>query len=164
MSIERVAPVAVYGGFSAVAALPTSIAQRQAVRAQCGLAKLGLKGTLREQSWGGSPGTVLAVELPTTPAPTLMFALGERGKSAERVADEVVAHVERFLGAEPPGIDEHSADQLLLPLALAAEESSFPVSAVSNHLLTNVSVIQEFVPRKIEVAGKLGRAGHIRIE
>lgn len=161
LTVERVVPVKTFGGFSAVAGLPASIAQRQAVRAQRRLEALGLQGTIREESWSGGPGTVIGVELPTSPVPTLFFALGERGKPAESVADEAACQAETFLRADPPGVDEHSADQLVLPLALAPEPSSFRVAAVSTHLLTNIDVIQRFVPRKITVVGGPGEAGQV---
>src|SRR5262249_40127201 len=84
---------------------------------------------------GGGPGRVLAVVRETAPVPTLFFGLGERGKRAERVADEAVEQAVEFLRADPPGVDAHSADQLVLPLALASGPSAFPVAAVTQHLL-----------------------------
>jgi RNA 3'-terminal phosphate cyclase (ATP) len=148
---------------SAVAGLPEHILHRQADRARAGLHQLGLDTDVYEESWPGGPGTMLGIELPTAPAPTFLFTVGERGKRAERVADEAVAQVAAFLKAEPPGIDEHSADQLVLPLALSPQPSSFPVAAVSSHLLTNVAVIQRFLERKIIVEGNLGQPGLVRI-
>lgn len=151
------------GGFSAVAGLPDSIARRQAERAQQRLKRLGLRAALREENWPGGPGTALGVELPTTPVPTLFVGLGARGKPAERVADEAVEEVESFLQAEPTGVDFHSADQLVLPLALAPEPSAFRVSCVSRHLLTNIAVIRLFLDRPIECAGEEGAPGWVRI-
>src|SRR5262249_50819678 len=83
-------PVTTATGFSAVASLPEDIAKRQARRAMNRLKQAGLRVDIREESWDGGPGTVLAVVLNTSPVPTLFFALGERGKRAERVADEAV--------------------------------------------------------------------------
>src|SRR5947209_7476531 len=53
------------GGFSAVAGLDPAIAKRQARRAAYRLEQAGLKAKLREETWEGGPGTVLAVELDT---------------------------------------------------------------------------------------------------
>jgi RNA 3'-terminal phosphate cyclase (ATP) len=150
-------------GFSAVAGLPEDIARRQARRAVNRLKDRGLKAEIREENWAGGPGTVLAVELETAPVPTLFFALGERGKRAERVADEAVEPALAHLEAEPQGVDVHSADQLVLPLALASGPSSFPVAAVTQHLLTNVSVIRMFLDRAIQVEGEEGKPGWVRI-
>jgi RNA 3'-terminal phosphate cyclase (ATP) len=164
LNIDRIEPVGAATGFSAVAGLPANIAERQARRARYRLEKLGLQVDLDEQSWDGGPGTVVGIELATSPAPTFFFALGERGKPAERVADEAVDQVQRFVEAEPMGVDEHSADQVMLPLALAETPSHFPVAAVSSHLLTNVDVIRRFVERSIYIDGDLGRPGRVRLE
>jgi RNA 3'-terminal phosphate cyclase (ATP) len=150
-------------GFSAVAGLPEMIAKRQARRASYRLRTLGVEADLREETWDGGPGTVLAVSLDTEPAPTLFFGLGARGKPAERVADEAVDHVEDFLRAGPAAVDAHSADQLVLPLALAEGPSEFTVTHVSQHLLTNVDVIRHFVDREIVISGEEGAPGVVRI-
>ena len=164
LTIERMAPVCEVRAFSAVAGLPEHIRERQADTAHTKLKSLGLVVEMQRESWPGGPGTVVGVELPTQPVPTSFFAIGERGKPAERVAGDAVDQVQSFLAAEPWGVDEHSADQLALPLALAHGPSSFPVAAVSSHLLTNIGVIQRFVERNIKVEGTLGREGSVRIE
>ena len=91
-----------------VAGLPANVGDRLAQRALMRLANLGLVVEMRRETWQGGPGCMLAVELPTMPAPTLLFALGERGKPAEAVADEAAGEVEAFLNAEPAGVDEHT--------------------------------------------------------
>jgi RNA 3'-phosphate cyclase len=151
------------GGFSAVAGLDPSIAKRQARRAAYRLEQAGLKAKLREETWEGGPGTVLAVELDTAPAPTLFFALGARGKPAERVADEAVDQVVAYLEAAPALVDEHSADQLVLPLALADGPSEYTAARVTKHLTTNIAVIRRFLERDITCEGEEGGPGHVRI-
>jgi RNA 3'-terminal phosphate cyclase (ATP) len=74
-----------------------------------------------------------------------------------------VAQAVRFQKSPRPGVDEHSADQLLLPLALAEGPSTFPVAVVSSHLVTNVSVIRQFVDRGILIEGDEGGPGLVRI-
>ena len=148
---------------SAVAGLPEHISKRQARRAVDRLADRDLEIDVREESWPGGPGTMLGIELDTQPAPTFFFGLGERGKRAEAVADETVAQVEAYLDSGPAGIDEHSADQLMLPLAFAPEASTFRAACVSRHLLTNIAVIQRFVDRRIECDGEEGKPGVVRI-
>jgi RNA 3'-terminal phosphate cyclase (ATP) len=88
---------------SVVAGLPGEIARRQARRAANRLQAAGLNVDPQEESWPAGPGTVLSVELDTAPVPTLFFALGERGKRAERVADEAVDQALAFLRADPAG-------------------------------------------------------------
>jgi RNA 3'-terminal phosphate cyclase (ATP) len=148
---------------SAVGGLPEHIVRRQAERAAQGLKQLGLEVEVRQEELPGGPGTICGVLLPTAPAPTFFFALGERGKTAERVADEAVAQVETYLERRP-GVDEHSADQLLLPLALAEGPSRFRVACISSHLLTNAAVIRKFLTRAIHIDGDEGQPGEVRIE
>jgi RNA 3'-terminal phosphate cyclase (ATP) len=150
-------------GFSAVAGLDRSIAKRQARRARYRLEQAGLEVNLREESWEGGPGSVLSVILDTTPAPTLFFGLGARGKPAERVADEAVDQVLGYLGAENALVDPHSADQLVLPLALAEGPSEYAVAEVTPHLTTNVAVIRQFLDRDIVCEGEVGGPGRVRI-
>lgn len=151
-------------GFSAVAGLPEDIARRQARRAANRLEDRGLEVEIDEVSWPGGPGTVLTVILDTQPVPTLFFALGARGKRAERVADEAVDQALDFLRADPPGIDPHSADQLVLPLALASGSSAFPVAEVTQHLITNVAVIRMFLEREVQIEGTEGKPGWVRVQ
>jgi RNA 3'-phosphate cyclase len=150
-------------GFSAVAGLDAAIARRQARRATFRLQQRGMKAHLREETWEGGPGTVLAVELDTAPVPTLFFALGARGKPAERVADEAVDQALAYLDAGDALVDAHSADQLVLPMALAEGASEYRVAEVTRHLTTNLSVIRRFLERDIVCAGEEGETGVVRI-
>ena len=150
-------------GFSAVAGLPDSVARRQARRAAYRLREYGLEVEIREESWEGGPGSVLAVELNTTPAPTLFFGLGARGKPAERVADDAVDQAIAYLEADDALVDPHSADQIVLPLALAEGPSNYRVSEVTPHLTTNIAVICKFLEREIVCEGEEGGPGRVRI-
>ena len=100
--------------------------------------------------------------LETAPVPSLFSSIGERGKRAERVADEAVDEALAHLKAEP-GVDLHSADQLVLPLALASGPSAYPVTIITQHLITNVAVIRHFVERDIQLDGAEGGPGWVRI-
>jgi RNA 3'-terminal phosphate cyclase (ATP) len=151
-------------GISAVAGLPEHISRRQARRAAFRLEQHGLEVDIQEETWEGGPGSVLTVVLDTTPVPTLFFGLGARGKPAERVADEAVDQVIAYLNTAPAAVDAHSADQIVLPLALADGSSDFRVAAVTEHLLTNVAVIQRFVERAVTCAGAVGEPGSVHIE
>jgi RNA 3'-terminal phosphate cyclase (ATP) len=163
IEIDHLEPPAKIRGFSAVAGLPEHICRRQAERVRHRLRDIQLALDIREETWSGGPGTVVGLALDTRPVPTFFFALGERGKPAERVADEAVNQVTRYLKLDPPAVDEHSGDQLLLPLALAAGPSRFPVAAVTSHLLTNAAVIRRFIDRAIEIEGDEGCAGVVRM-
>jgi RNA 3'-terminal phosphate cyclase (ATP) len=90
-------------------------------------------------------------------------ALGEVGKRAETVADEVHR---AFMAHHRSGkvVERHLADQLLLYMALAEGRSTMTVSEITTHLVTNVWVIEQFLPVKFEVDGEVGRPGVISVE
>ncbi len=146
-----------------VAGLPPHVARRMIDKTVFRLQDLGLKTGAISQDWPGGPGCMLGVLLPTAPAPTFLFGLGEKGKPAEAVADEAADRVTAFLDEQPLGVDEHSADQLLLPLALAQGASAFRVSVISSHLLTNADVIRHFLERDIRCEGAAGEPGSVAI-
>jgi RNA 3'-terminal phosphate cyclase (ATP) len=150
-------------GISAVAGLDQGIARRQARRARFRLEQHGLHARIEEETWEGGPGTALVLELSTAPAPTIFVGLGARGKPAETVADEAVAEVMRYLAASTALVDAHSADQIVLPLALADGPSEYTTAEVSSHLLTNVAVIGKFLDRSIVCEGAEGEPGRVRI-
>jgi RNA 3'-phosphate cyclase len=149
-------------GVSAVAGLPEAIAARQARRAASRLERSGIDLELKQQTWQGGPGTVLTLELDSQHVPTFFFGLGERGKPAEKVADEAAEQALAYLAARQP-VDLHSADQLVLPLALAEGASELRVAEVTSHLLTNVAVIQRFLEREIVCEGEEGEPGTVCI-
>ncbi|WP_068409379.1 RNA 3'-terminal phosphate cyclase [Planctomyces sp. SH-PL62] len=104
-------------------------------------------------SWP-SPGQGAAISLTAVhagSAPATFVGLGERGKPAELVADEAVDELLDFLGVPDGAVDPHSADQILLPLALAEGRSVYTVSRVTEHLRTNADTIRAFLPREIEI-------------
>jgi RNA 3'-terminal phosphate cyclase (ATP) len=90
------------------------------------------------------------------------FGLGERGKPAEKVADEAVDSLLAFLRTDG-AVDEYLADQLLLPLSLADGSSEFRTARVTQHLLTNATVLQAFLRVEIGIQGNLGEPGTVRI-
>jgi len=89
--------------------------------------------------------------------------LGERGKSAETVGYELGKCFEQFLKTNR-SVDEHLADQVLLPLAFASGRSDFSVSQISEHLLTNAQIIQKFKNIEIQIQGKLDEPGQVRMQ
>ncbi len=150
-------------GFSASAGLPELVRQRQARRATWRLKDRGLNVQLAQEEWEGGPGSVLAIRFDEAPVPTLFFGLGARGKPSEGVADEAVDQALRYLDSGEP-IDAHSADQLVMPLALADGQSEFRVAEITRHLTTNVAVIKLFLDRDISCEGEEGQPGLVRVQ
>lgn len=90
-------------------------------------------------------------------------AIGERNKKAEAVGEEAARELESQMRT-PACMDKHMADQILPYMALATEKgrSEVSVAEVTNHCLTNIWVIEKFLPVKFEIAGKKGEPGTIR--
>ncbi len=150
-------------GLSAVANLSPSIAERQQRQALQRLA--GVAGPVSIELLdlpAAGQGTFLLLLAECTVGRACYVALGERGKPAERVADEAVDALLHWLHGDG-AIDEYLADQLLLPLALADGPSILRTSEVTQHLLTNAEVIRQFLPVRIEIAGALGQVGMVGI-
>jgi len=89
-------------------------------------------------------------------------SLGKIGKRAEKVANETVDQFIKFYKSKAC-IEKHLADQLILYMALADGKSSF-TSEITNHILTNSWVIEQFLPVKFKIKGKFGETGKVEIE
>ena len=78
-------------------------------------------------------------------------ALGERGKPMETVAREAC---EEFMAwwKSDAACDEHLADQLVLPMALAGGESCWTTPVVTEHLRTVLWVVEQFLEVEAEIA------------
>jgi len=142
--------------------LPEHIRRRQAARAEKLLREAGLSVEIRlERARSASPGTFVGVVGREGIRRAGVFALGAKGKPAERVAEEAVKPYLQIMetGAS---LDEHLADQILLPAALAQGMTRFRTPRVTRHLLTNAWVIRQFLPEaRIEIRGKEGEPGEV---
>ena len=93
-------------------------------------------------------GNVFLLELEAEHAMAAFTGFGERGLTAEDVARRTVVTAKSWLAADVP-VDEHLADQLLLPMALAGA-GTFRTVKPSLHSITNANVIQRFLPVAIQ--------------
>lgn len=150
-------------GISAVANLDETIGRRQKHQALRRLEPI-CPDTKIELVQLPSPGkgTLLLLHAEFEHSTCTYFSLGALGKRAEQVADEAVDDLERFL-AVPAAIDEHLADQLLLPLAFANGTTQFSTFKITRHLLTNAEVIQAFLPVRVQIEGGEGEPGRVTI-
>jgi RNA 3'-terminal phosphate cyclase (ATP) len=149
--IER-APLSRLTGEAGVTNLPfRQIADRMRDRALERLGEHGLDGDLSTTEWPGpGQGAAIALSVEHGDVSATFVGLGERGKPAERVADEAVAELLAYEDSEGV-VDPHSADQLLVPLALAEGRSVFSVAEVTDHLRTNAETIRAFLDTPIRV-------------
>ena len=145
---------------SAVSNLTASIAERQRDQALKRLQAQGYAPTSVEIVKGPSPGpgTVVFLKAEFKNGGGGFTSLGRRGKPAERVADEVCSAFFEFM-ASGAAVDRHLADQLALYMALARGRSSLVAETITEHLRTNIWVIEQFLPVAFEVDEPSGRVG-----
>lgn len=151
-----------FAGISHATNLPAHVAERQAKAAENRLREFYdvPVGIETEVSRSLGPGSGIVVWAETDGLRLAGDALGKRGKPAEVVgreaADELLdalktgAAVDRFLG-----------DQLIPFLAFAGGEVK--VAEVTNHLVTNVWVVERFLGKVFEVEGEVGKPGLVRV-
>lgn len=144
--------------------LPSHIPQRIVDRARNLLQAEGLPLTVeprRVRSAG--PGAAIFILAEYEQIKAGFSAYGRKGLPSEQVAaeacDEMLAH--HRSGAP---VDPHLADQLVLPLSLTAGLSVIRTSRITPHLLTNLAVVQAFLPVHVRVEGTPGAPGMMTIE
>ncbi|GFZ85913.1 RNA 3'-terminal phosphate cyclase [Dyella caseinilytica] len=94
------------------------------------------------------PGNALIIRVESEHITECFTAFGERGVSAEQVAERVCEEVQRYIKADV-AVGAQMADQLLLPFALAGG-GSFTTTAPTDHSRTNASLIEKFLPVNID--------------
>ena len=148
---------------SAVANLPNHVAERQSRQAQARLAHWDVPVELKLDHYASKDkGTLLLILPKFENGHASFFALGERGKPAERVADEAVDQFEDFLN-KPGVVDPFLADQILIPLALAKSPSQFSTTLITEHLRTNAAVVEQFGLAEVDIRGALGQSGIVHV-
>jgi len=89
-------------------------------------------------------------------------AQGKRGKPAERVAEEACSALLHHYQSGA-ALEQHLADQLILPAALCRGESVFSVERISTHLVTNAWVVERFGLARINIAPAADGTGFVKI-
>lgn len=131
-------------GLSAVANLPDHILRRQKHQALRRLQGLPCPVKVRsERLPSPGQGTVVVLRAEAEQGAGCFTALGAKGKPAERVADEAADALLAYLESHA-AVDAHLADQILLPLAFAAEPSVFTTEALTDHLRTLAWLLETF--------------------
>jgi RNA 3'-terminal phosphate cyclase (ATP) len=138
-------------GLAVATELPAHIPQRMANRAENLLREAGLKASvqaLREK--GVAPGAGIFLTAEYQNSLTGFGGFGRLRMTSEKVAEIACEQLLKFHQTGAP-VDEHLADQLLLPAALASQQSQYRVAEVSTHLTTNAAVIEQFGLARIRV-------------
>lgn len=135
-----------------------------------GIARRELRAVFKELDWpsdcarsreveSDGPGNAVVLRARFEQGSIVSTAIGRRGVRAEQVGKEAATQMAQLL-AMVPCVDEHLADQLLLPLALG-QGGSFVTKRLTKHCTSNAQLIQRFLPVKI-TASKLG-GGHAKV-
>jgi len=148
------------GGFSATSNLPAHIGQRQRERTVKLLRANGFVPDIEiVDAPSPGPGTCVFLQAEFKKSVAGFTGYGRLRKPAEQVAEEAAR---AFLAYQRSGgaVDRYLADQLILPLALAAGESQLTTDKVTDHLRTNAWLVEQFLPVKVEVVGQ--RQVHVK--
>ncbi len=122
---------------------PESIARRQLAAVQQRLAWSPDGCLVEPVPAARGPGQALLLEISTDEITTVFSGFPDRGRSPEDVAIEAIESVERWMESDVM-VDEHLADQLLIPMALAGG-GRFRTTEPSSHTRTNASIIRRFL-------------------
>ena len=144
-----------------VAGLPRNIAEREVkvIARKLGWEADRLRVETAPDSCG--PGNLVTVELEYEALTEVFTGFGQKGVTAEAVAEQVVDEVRRYLAAQVP-VGEYLADQLMLPLALAGG-GAYKTMALSRHAVTNRHVIGLFLDTPIAVEDAENRNVIVRV-
>ena len=148
-------------GYSAVSNLPLNIAERQKIAALQNLSPLSADiNILEAPSFGQGTFVFLKSEYENVLAG--FSSLGERGKRAEDVGKDAATLLTDFHNTSSC-LDPHLADQIVIYLSLAQKNSAFTTSRITQHLLTNLWVIEKFLKMRYEIVGKMNSEGTVSL-
>lgn len=148
-------------GLSTVAGLDRSVAERQGRHVVSRLQGLQVPVEVTPGVVSASvPGAFVHLTAEFEHIRQSFFAPGQLGKPAEIVAGDAVDALLASLGAGG-AVDQHLANQLLLPLCFADGVSEIATSRVSEHLLATAELIGRFLSEIVGVCGSVGDPGMI---
>jgi RNA 3'-terminal phosphate cyclase (ATP) len=134
------------------AGVPKGVAERELLVLQIALGLKDAQMHNRALRSNEGPGNALLVTLRYEHITEVFAAYGEKGVSAEQVAKSVVQEVRAYQAHTAP-VGPHLADQLMIPLALAAVYGDKSLGAgqyfateLTPHAHTNAQVIAQFLP------------------
>jgi len=149
---------------SVVSNLPLSIARRQANRGKEILIKEGFSPEIEvKEVTSKGKGTFFFLRTDFENSRAGFSNLGEVGKRAEKVAEEAVEEFLQFYKSNMC-LDKYITDQLIPYVALAHGKSTITTCYLSEHTLTNIWVVEKFLPLKFHVEGKKGKPAKISVK
>jgi RNA 3'-terminal phosphate cyclase (ATP) len=134
--------------------VPKGVAERELAVLKTGLGWKDDQLRNRALRANEGPGNALLVVLKYEHITEVFASYGERGVSAEHVADKLLHEVRDYLMHAAP-VGPHLADQLMIPMALAAarggsgqDDGQYWATELTEHTRTNALVIEKFLPIK----------------
>jgi RNA 3'-terminal phosphate cyclase (ATP) len=152
-------------GLSAISNLPRHVAERQKDRALKRIQEeleLDAEIDILYDALSNGQGSFLFLLAEYEETLAGFSSLGARGKPAEKVADEAVDSLNDYVGSDGC-VDPHLADQLPAFMGLAKGNSSFTTTEMTDHLFTNLWVIEQFLDIEILRTGERGERGGVEI-
>lgn len=150
--LER-GPIRQVNGIAIASSLPAHIAQRMRDHAIKLLEQAGLPATVepkRVRSASPGAGIFLAAEYGDRASRAGFAALGKKGKPSEQVAEEAVNALLAF-HRSGAALDKHLTDQIILPIALLGIPTILSTEQLTQHTLTNIWVIEQFLGQITEI-------------
>jgi RNA 3'-terminal phosphate cyclase (ATP) len=145
-----------------LAGLPRQIAQWEAETLRRRLALGTDSCVINEHTEALGPGNTVHVGTAGDGFANVFTSFGAPRVRAERVAADAIASAEAFI-ASGASVDEHLADQLLLPLAIA-RGGDFTTTALSEHTRTQSMILREFLPVTVTTEPISPAVWRVRVE
>lgn len=157
IKIKELKEITKVKGISHCGSLPEHVAERQAKAASEQIDLPVEIETKKEES--NCPGSSITLWLVRSDLAVGASSLGEKGKPAEKVGKECAKRFKKQMESGY-GVDEKMGDQLVPYLALYGGE--IWVNRVSNHLKTNLWVINNFIDDKVILMGEKNKPGKLK--
>jgi len=152
--------------YSHCTSLPKSVAKNQVSSAKYELESLNTEFEevieCRERSETIGSGITLFART-TSGAVLSGSALGAKALPAEKVGKQAAQNLLAELNAKR-ACDSHLADQLIPFMALAKGSSELNTTKLTQHCLTNIAVVEKFLPVKFKVQGEKGKPATISVK
>lgn len=142
------------------AGLPKGVAERELAVLQQGLGWDETRLRNRGLRSNEGPGNALLAVLRYEHITEVFAAYGEKNVSAEQVARRVLQEVKDYQAHQAP-VGPHLADQLMIPMALAAlqgKRGRYWATELTEHTRTNARTIEAFLPVKFSLEPLQGGA------
>lgn len=152
-------PVETVQGEAVVTNLPGHIPHRMSRRAYNLLTEAGFSAAVQAlRLKSAAPGAMTILWLPQAG----FSSLGQQGKAAQTVAEEAVHDLLHYVNSET-AVDEHLADQLLIPMALAEGVSYLSTNRLTLHTLTNANLLRQWLDVPLYITGSQDQSGTVEV-